>query len=78
MTIDEHVRFATYYGMGQSTPPTDDDLIMGRREMTACDPETFDGFIDKARRLGFSAGEIAALKALYAPGKTETPRKAGR
>lgn len=57
--------------MGKATPPAADDLILGQRDAAARDPETFAAFLDKARQLGFSAREIAALKTLYAPVKTE-------
>ena len=57
--------------MGKAIPPVADDLVLGQRDAMARDPETFDAFLDKARKLGFSPREIAALKALYAPAKTK-------
>ena len=59
--------------MGKAQSPESDDLVLGQRDSSARDPETFDAFLGKARKLGFSAREIAALKALYAPGKTDLP-----
>ena len=44
------------------------DQILGTRDDSVREPETFDQFLRRARALGFSDGELARLQALYKNG----------